>query len=1515
MAHFARVSIAFFMFILTVFSVSGQTANFTVDYISGCAPLVVHFTNTSTGGASYNWNLGNGVTLTGVPFSTAPSTSYTSAGTYTVTLTAINGSSSNTHTLIITVYPTPTVSFIANDTAVCPGEPVVFTSTSSPGVTGPLAYTWNFGDGNSGIDSTTSHAFGSPGYYNITLSATNSQGCVSSLTKTAYIHVFTPAVISFTPSTNFLCKPPGTVSFTNGTTGTGPMNYTWSFGDGSSSTATAPSHTYTATGSYVVKLIVTDGNGCKDSSMTYVTVGYIAAAFTGPSTACVNSPVVFNNTSSTHTSSSWTFGDGGTSTSDTGIHSYSTAGTYTVTLVITEGSCSDTVKHIITILPGAAASFVISPANACPAPATATFTGTVPAGCSVAWKFGDGGTGSGATTTYTYNHSGVDTVLMIVTNSSGCKDTIKQVYSIYNLRIDINHDTIPSGCKPLTVFFTCHTWTTVPDSITFHPYPYGISSYTWNFGDGSSTVSGPGATAIHTYTAVGVYTCTVYIVTANGCLDTAHLMVLVGTPPVANFIAVPTHICAGQAVSFINESTGATNYTWYFGDSASSMVVDPTHIYGLPGTFTVTLIAYDNGCPDTFKRVDYIIVDSASATIVANYACNPRNEVYFWDSSLGDNSHLWIFGDGATSTASDTVHFYPALTTYTVTLATYNTASGCRDTARLVLNLAKPVITFTASDTAICRDGWVHFIPTITGDTVSAFYWYRDGILRDNDTGKNYTDTFHVNGWHTIMLVIRDSHNCMDTLKKTNYILVAKPVAAFTETPPSGCWQLAVNFTDHSTDVPGTTFANFAWTFGDGTGASVGTLTTSHLYDTSGAFAVTEIVTDNIGCKDTATNIVNVYHPHASFYATPTQPCAGAIVIFTNTSTAIESATWMFGDGTTSTAISPTHIYSVSGNYTITLVVTDAHGCTDTATYVNYVNITRPTAAFTASDTFSICSPLTVMFTNLSTGATGGYYWIFGDGNTSVTPSPSDLYITPGYYTVMLIATNSYGCKDTAIAHVNIYGYAGAFSYNPDTGCAPLTVYFHANITNVPSIIWDYGDGSTSSASSTTDTQHTYTIPGGYLPKLILSDNTGCQNSSVGIDTIKVDAVTTGFKTGPACVGKTVNFIDTSTSYWSKVTTWVWSFGSGATSTLNAPTYVYSLAGTYVVTLQATDAWGCMATTTEPVVIHPLPVITVSTDTTICTGDTATLTAYGGATYTWGPGGTLNCTNCNPVSATPSSVTNYTVTGTDINGCVNTDTVSVFLRTQTTSTAFGDTSICLGAKVPVYVTGATTYTWLPPTGISNNTIANPVVDPRVTTTYTVTAQLGNCAPDVNYVTVVVYPLPSVEAGPDQTLIAGSTAQLEATGSDIASYTWSPDETLSCNTCYNPVASMSVTTTYIVDVISPHNCKSSDSVTIYLYCNTSQVFVPNSFTPNGDGQNDVFYPRGTGISSIKSFRIYNRWGELLFERDNIMINDASNAWDGSYGGATPRPDVYVYVIDAICETGQPVFLKGDVTIIR
>lgn len=1519
MAIFTRKLLLFSILFFASMVAKGVTANFTADNISGCSPLVVHFTNSSSGATSYFWNLGNGDSS----HLANPSTSYITPGTYTVTLTAYSGSSSSTHTLTITVYPSPTVSFVASDTSICPGTGTTFTSTSTLGTSGSGTYVWAFGDGSSSTLASPTHAYTTPGYYNVTLIATNSEGCSSSLTVGAYIHVFTPATPGFSASPTYFCNPPGNVTFTNTTSGASPFTYTWSFGDGTTSTAASPTHDYSSVGTYTVKLVVTDADGCTDSIVraAYIYVGNLTPSFTGPSTACDNSFVTFHNTSSTHSSSFWSFGDGGTSSSDdSATHYYSSPGTYTVMLVVFSGSCSDTVYHTITISPLPTISFTVSPTTSCPAPATVTISGSAPAGSTITWTFGDGGSGSGSTVTHTYASDGIDTITMSVTDAAGCHATMKQVYTITNLILVITPaDT--GGCVPLTVYFSARATSTFPVSGT---YPSAIASYSWTFGDGSGTSAS--ATPSHTYTATGVYHVVLNIVTVNGCTATDTATVSVGTVPVVTFTDTPSTVCFGKPVSFTAHTTSGgpvNSYFWNWGDGTSQTDSFPgtSHNFAMPGVDTVTLIAYNNGCPSAPYKVYPITIDSPMAIMASAYNCIPYNAVTYVDHSLGDDTHTWLFGDGTTSSADSITHTYPGFTYYTCLLATYNARSGCRDTTSVTVDLIPPVLHLATSDSVMCVGTSAYFSQTVTGSTATGWWWYANGTCVDYDTSANFTDTFWHAGLYSMTLVIRDGHGCFDTMTHADWITVAKPVDSFTAAPPTGCWPLSVTFNDHSTDQAGITITDYLWTFGDGTSSTVTSAATTHVYTAAGVYTVTEVAVDNIGCRDTLTrpSLITVSRPHAAFTVPTQYPCLGQSLTFTNTSTSTGGFAgyyWTFGDGDTSTATSPVHTFVDTGTYTVKLAVVDTNGCRDTATYVGYIIVSKPHAAFTLSDSFTICPPLTVYFYNGSSSGTSDS-WSFGDGGTSVLISPSNLYIASGLYAVRLVVTNIHGCRDTAIHDVNVYGYAGAFSYSPLSGCSPLTVYFHAAISNVPNIIWDFADGTTTTASMLDSTVHTYTIPGAYIPKLILSDNTGCRNSSLGLDTIKVDAVIPGFTTvpHPICVNTDINFKDTSFSYFSTISAWHWIFSNGDTSDISAPPYYYSSVGTYTVALYVTDAWGCKGNITDTVVVYPPPVITVSPDTIICVGDSATLKGYGGVSYTWSPTATLGCPTCQTTSAEPIVATTYTVTGTDIHGCSSTDSVTVNMRTLTVSSGWGDTEVCDKVPVQLFDTGGTKYSWLPTSGLSNASIFDPIATPSVTTTYTITARYGRCIPDTNYVTVIVDPLPTVNAGNDQSLVAGSQAYLNATGTLINAYSWSPPFPLSCENCQSPVASMMSTTTFTVTVTTIHGCRASDTVTVFLFCDKNQVFIPNSFTPNGDGQNDVFYPRGSGISTIKAFRIYNRWGELLFERTNININDVSNAWDGSYQGSQPRPDVYVYLIDAICDTGEPIFIKGDVTIIK
>jgi gliding motility-associated-like protein len=167
-----------------------------------------------------------------------------------------------------------------------------------------------------------------------------------------------------------------------------------------------------------------------------------------------------------------------------------------------------------------------------------------------------------------------------------------------------------------------------------------------------------------------------------------------------------------------------------------------------------------------------------------------------------------------------------------------------------------------------------------------------------------------------------------------------------------------------------------------------------------------------------------------------------------------------------------------------------------------------------------------------------------------------------------------------------------------------------------------------------------------------------------------------------------------------------------------------------------------------------------------------------------------------------------------------------------------------------------------------------------------------------------------------TIISGASATLNMiyTG-NITSYSWLPVQNLDCPNCPIPVATPRVTTKYAVQVLDRYGCGDKGEVTVQVVCNGQNYFVPNTFTPNGDGSNDIFYPRGTGVFRISALRVFNRWGELVFEKRDFQVNDASAGWNGTYKGQAAKPDVYVYQLDVFCNNGETVRLNGNIALIR
>ena len=1486
------------------------TANFSANVVVGCAPLLVQFIDASTGSpTSYQWNLGNSVTSV----LQNPSTTYTIPGTYTVTLTVSNASGSNTKTVTsyITVHSNPIVDFTANDTAGCPPHPVVFTDGSTPGTPGAATYSWSFGNGNVSTTQSPSHTYTAVGYYNVTLVVTNSGGCVTSLTKPNYIHVYNPPIADFTATPTANCITPSTVAFTETVTGNGPMTYNWNYGDGNTGTGTAPTHTYTTAGTYTVTLLVTDVNGCMDTVIkpAYVTVGTLVANFNS-SAGCENTPKNFSSTSIGASSVLWDFGDGGTSTSNNPTHVFTSSGVFNVKLKAFSSTCVDSITIPVTINPQPIGAFNFTPSPPCPAPITLQFNNTTTGATNYFWSFGDGGNSIVPSPVHNYVANGPYLISLIATSADGCKDTVYSQDTLFDLTLNASA-TPKAGCVPLEVHFKTVTRTSFPPPGKL--YPYATAFWSWDFGDGGTSSLD---TPVHIYTTPGTYTVTVTITTINGCVEHDTLTVDVGTLPVAGFTASPDTVCVDQSVTFVNTSTGATSYFWEFGDMATDTATNPGHAYSVSGTYTVVLHAINNGCEDTVVTTT-ILVRPPTALFTPVFDCDTPLLVRFNDNAtIEATSRIWFFGDNTTSTDSMPTHIYPTYGNYTVTLVTFNSNYGCSDTLSKSIRLFSPTASFSTPDTAICRHDSITFFPTYS-DIATQYDWHI-GVLSFIDTFQNFGYTFHQNGIYPVRVVITDEHFCKDTFTRPNYVLVAKPTAAFTGVPAIGCIPMNVLFTENSTNTPGAYSVTRDWTFGNGNTANVNTATTNNLYNTVGLYNVTMIVTDNVGCKDTLTknNYIDARQPIAAFNATDTAICIGQLCSFINTSSGTTlSYSWDFGDGGTSTQPNPTHAYSQTGTYTVQLIVFDPSGCRDTLVRTGYIDVSKPTAVFTMSDTMAICPPLNVLFTNPSVGGVS-YAWDFGNSSGSPLQNPTAIYTMPGIYNISLVVTNAQGCTDTAYGKANVLGYAGGLTYTPLGGCAPLEIQFTANLTNVPTIIWDFSDGVTAPANGLSTTTHTYVTPGAYIPKLILSDGAGCLNSSAGLDTIRVDGVLAGFTTSPPCVETLVNFTDTSFSFFSPVTTWSWSFNNGQQlSNSKTPSNLYTSPGTYPVHLIATNSNGCSDTIDRDITIYSLPIIGAGPDTSVCSGDAAYLAGSGGVSYNWTPSNYLSCTACPDPLASPPANTTYIVHGTDIHGCMNTDSVTVKVQYITTSFVEDGGNICDDSTFQLLAYGAHRYEWTPAETLDNDKVANPKATPHETTTYVVMAWEGSCPPDSHKVQVTVFPKPVVYAGTDQTIVAGTEVMLNATGSNLSSFEWSPLATLSCETCSNPIARPVVTTTYQVIGKSLQGCKNADTVTIHILCDQSQLFIPNLFSPNGDGNNDVFYPRGEGLQSISSFRVYNRWGEVVFDRKGTFLNDQSGGWDGTMGGNKLSPDTYIYVIDGICSTGEPISWKGDITLIR
>lgn len=1385
-------------------------ANFSAGPLEGCAPLTVRFINTSSGNpTSLNWNLGNGTTSV----QQNPTITYSIPGIYNITLTASNANGSNTLTRpqYIRVFDKPAVNFLSTDTVGCSIFSTSFTDASSSSSSSIIAWVWDFGDGTTAIQQNSTHNYTSSGYFDVTLRVANAGGCINALSKPQYIHVLPKLEAAFSFTKGLRCKPPDTISFTNLSTGSGILNYSWDFGDGVISTATNPSHSYITDGTFSPKLIVQNDIGCADTLLMKdsVVINNNLSVINGKDSVCIGATATFSNGSvPAPLSSSWNLGDGPFNSNSSVTKKWDSAGIYTIKLVNNYGTCADSVFKNVRVLNLPIVNISANDSNACKAPFTVNFTDLTANAVNWQWDFGDGNTAAINNPSNTYNTLDSFDITLIVTDAAGCVDTGK-----FNNFIKVSNPiakiaNMPTGgCIPFT-------FTPVAAQLAVD----GIASYFWDLGNGTTSTSiNPTAS----YPLAGNYSIKLTITTNDGCIDSIEVIngIKANTKPAIDFSATPTTQCANTPVQFTDLTPSADRWFWNFGNGTSSSAKNPVVQYKDTGTYNIRLIAWSNGCSDTLTKTNYITISPGIARFKTVYNCTDRLQISFIDTSVIPQSWLWNFGDSTTSTTQNPVHTYSADKNYTVTLTVTN--GSCTDTTSALIYTGSAITDFKSVKDSICKADSILFtaIPAMPLRVVKYSWDFGDGVTQT--TTKTAISHFYNNGGiYTVKLFSQDVNGCTDSIIKTNKITGFAPKANFSLSSTSGCFPLTVNFIDSSVNPYGSNnIASWQWSFDDGeTSTFTAPLPSpvNHFYDTSGNFYPSLKIIDSLGCADSIKYVTPlvVSKPIADFTEPEINTCRNQNIQLVNTSkTNIISSEWFFGDGTTSNQFNAVKAFTLNGNYNTKLVVTDFYGCKDSIEKINYFKIQDVTASFGINDSVGTCVPFKITFNNTSQFATF-QTWNFGDSVLSSLVNPTHYFTDPGTYLVTLTAKRVGNCQSVATKTIEIFVPTASFSYQANQGCAPISVSFKVSTSAKVSYLYDFNDGNTFESADSSYT-YNYTLPGSFIPKVILKDSSGCLAVLQGTDSINIFSSKINFGVNDTLFCDIANAIFTdSTLSGSVVKNYNWSFGDGTSSSLQNPTHTYTSTGKYTIGLIIETAYGCRDTMVKNnfIQLATNPQIAIAGNNIFCgpaevlfQGNLISSDTFA-IQWKWkfGNGNNANIQNPPPQSYNVPNTFPVQLIATSSSGCADTANTLVIIHPLPTTFAGNDTTICLNNTIQIQATGANSYVWKPLTLLSCDSCDNPIASLTDDTSLYVTGStIFGCETTDTIFIKVKKPFVINGLQPFDTICGNEKIQLSASGAE--NYIWSPANGLNNSNIANPIASTTVNTIYKVTGFDSSNC--------------------------------------------------------------------------------------------------------------
>lgn len=538
-----------------------------------------------------------------------------------------------------------------------------------------------------------------------------------------------------------------------------------------------------------------------------------------------------------------------------------------------------------------------------------------------------------------------------------------------------------------------------------------------------------------------------------------------------------------------------------------------------------------------------------------------------------------------------------------------------------------------------------------------------------------------------------------------------------------------------------------------------------------------------------------------------------------------------------------------------------------------------------------VCLPDPVIFNNNSANG-NAFFWDFGDGTYSNEVNPTHVYPGPGTYSVTLIVTDTNGCytMDSVEMEVFIGDFTGSVVTPTGPICPGASYQFEAS--GGSTYQWSpaqYLDNPTIwNPTATIDVTTEFMV--------IISDTCGLDTAYVTLNVLPVAHTVSDDVS--VCIGDGTPLSATGgVSYnWIPAT-----YLDDPTS----PTPFSTPDQTIEYQVEITTVEGCTIKDSVTVTVYYTPPIPVMPDlVTICAGSSQQVTVSGAETYTWSPNSFIAPIDGPVVTVNPPSSMWYYCDF--LNPC-GTEVDSMFVEVIIAAiTAGTDTIICPGQSVQLWASGGVAYVWYPAATLSNVNTSLVTATPTSPTLYTVQGvdQYGCVAWDSVFVDL--FPQAFIQTNPDVYAFYGDEVQLTATSTTEGIYIWSPPEFLSCVSCSNPIATPNQNYGYLVSYTDANGCSYSDSVHIYY---DPIIYVPNSFTPNGDGMNQFFLALGGNIRTFE-MQIFDRWGELIFTSNELLIG-----WDGKYEGNICQDGTYIWKIKITDFEDQEVKYVGHVNLIR